>query len=182
MMINDGRRSGRLLFYLIVMTHLLVDSFVSWQKLFHESVFTANIKNEISHSSAFSFSRGYLMMSTRQANNLSNQQIRKKQIQPLITSLDRSRIMIGGQRWILPGDYVVHEEYGIGRCTITLFFLWRAIPLWFWIRRPRYNFILFMNQSCYFLRGHNLVSYTALSLPIMSANSCNSNWELINRR
>ena len=36
-------------------------------------------------------------------------------------------------------------------------------------------FILFMNQWCYFLRGHNLVSYTALSLPIMSANSCNSN-------
>ena len=130
-MIGDGRRSGRLLFYLIVMTHLLVDSFVSWQKLFHESVFAANIKNDMSQSSAYSFSRGYMMMSTRQANNLNSQQIRKKQIQPLITSLDRSRIMIGGQRWILPGDYVVHEEYGIGRCTTRVFvFLLRKIWLW----------------------------------------------------
>ena len=56
-----------------------------------------------------------LEMSSRQTTNQNNVQFRKKQIQPLITNLDKSRIKIGGQRWILPGDYVVHEEYGVGR-------------------------------------------------------------------
>lgn len=35
--------------------------------------------------------------------------------QPLLTKLDVSRVKIGGLRWIIPGDYVVHEEYGVGK-------------------------------------------------------------------
>ena len=54
-------------------------------------------------------------MSSRQQANTAGIVMRKKQIQPLITTLDKSRIKIGGQRWILPGDYIVHEEYGVGR-------------------------------------------------------------------
>lgn len=53
-----------------------------------------------------------MIMSTK-SNNMNSDA--KKQMQVLITDIDKSRIKIGGQRWILPGDYVVHSEYGVGR-------------------------------------------------------------------
>ena len=40
---------------------------------------------------------------------------RRSNKQPLRTDFDVSRVKIGGIRWIIPGDYVVHEEYGIGK-------------------------------------------------------------------
>ena len=117
-MIRYSYHSGRLLFSVVIMTHLFANSFTSWHKVFQKPGFTTDIMNEISNLPAYSVRGESLIMSTRQANVPNNVQMRKKQTQPLVTSLDRSRIMIGGQRWILPGDYVVHEEYGIGRCIV----------------------------------------------------------------
>ena len=93
---------------------MMVGSFTSWHDMKSFSTmkyFTSPVASVI---------RGRaLTMSSRQPTNAANNMMRKKQIQPLITTLDKSRIRIGGQRWILPGDYIVHEEYGVGRYINT---------------------------------------------------------------
>lgn len=97
------------------MTNLLVNSFMNWNRILPRHGYTLDFIGEMVDSPTRAMYGSSLEMSSRQTTNQNNVQFRKKQIQPLITNLDKSRIKIGGQRWILPGDYVVHEEYGVGR-------------------------------------------------------------------
>lgn len=97
----------------MVLLQALVNSFTGWHSLKQRS---ATIYfPQLPLSPFFNKDDTAIMMSTRQSQSTSGNQLRKKVSQPLITSLSSSRIRIGGQRWILPGDYIVHEEYGVGR-------------------------------------------------------------------
>lgn len=114
-------RYCRLTAYFFVATQLLAGAYKNWHYLKRSSAKTyyqeflnlKNIKLE-RETTVFAANDRAVATSSRQ-NSASGSQHRRKQVQPLVTSLDRGRIRIGGQRWILPGDYIVHEEYGVGR-------------------------------------------------------------------
>jgi hypothetical protein len=104
--------------FFLVLLQALVNSFTGWYSLKQRS---ATIYFPNPRSSQISSRDGAaIMMSTRQSQSTNGNQLRKKVSQPLITSLSSSRIKIGGQRWILPGDYIVHEDYGVGRFSAQI--------------------------------------------------------------
>ena len=83
----------------MVLLQALVNSFTGWHSLKQRS---ATIYFPQLPLSPFSNKDDTaIMMSTRQSQSTSGNQLRKKVSQPLITSLSSSRIRIGGQRWIL---------------------------------------------------------------------------------
>jgi transcription-repair coupling factor (superfamily II helicase) len=108
--------SIRLLFRILILTCCVVSSFKTWnsasQNLINSKL--VEICYSLSSNSYPIKTDANMITSNSQTSSVKND-VAKKQTQPLITNLDGSRIRIGGQRWIMPGDYVVHEEYGVGR-------------------------------------------------------------------
>jgi transcription-repair coupling factor (superfamily II helicase) len=100
---------------LFILKCVLVDCFInSWYKAMgkgyispYQQLFDRDHINSLSSQRILP---SFMVMSTKSSNTNV-----KKQVQDLITDTDQSRLKIGGQRWILPGDYVVHSEYGVGR-------------------------------------------------------------------
>ena len=86
---------------------------------YHHSIL---LKSSSSSSSSISISLSLSSKSKviNQANNdinikTSSSNTNKHNYNNLITDTDRSIVRVAGSRTILPGDYVVHEEYGIGQ-------------------------------------------------------------------
>lgn len=78
------------------------------------------LKSSSSSSSSISLSLSSKSKVINQANNdinikTSSSNTNKHNYNNLITDTDRSIVRVAGSRTILPGDYVVHEEYGIGQ-------------------------------------------------------------------
>ena len=119
--IHRMSRYCHLIAYFFVATQLLVGAYKNWFNLkrssanshYQEFVNLKNIKLD-RETTVFAANDRVAATSSRQSS-ASGSQLRRKEVQPLVTSLDRGRIRIGGQRWVLPGDYIVHEEYGVGR-------------------------------------------------------------------
>ena len=119
---NCLSRCCRFTAYFFVATQLFAGAYKNWYNLkrssaksyYKEFVNLKNIKLE-RETTVFAANDRAVATSSRQNSASGSSQHRRKAVQPLITSLDRGRIRIGGQRWILPGDYIVHEEYGVGR-------------------------------------------------------------------
>ena len=112
----------RLILYVFVATQLLVGAYTNFYNLekssakcyYQEFVNLRSIK--LDREMTIYAAKDRTVATSSRQSSASGSQFRRKEVQPLITSLDRGRIRIGGQRWILPGDYIVHEEYGVGRC------------------------------------------------------------------
>jgi transcription-repair coupling factor (superfamily II helicase) len=107
-------KAAKQLLCLFILKCVLVDCFNSWHNAMGKG-YISPFQQPLGRDSINSLFSGpilsrYMVMSTKSGNTNV-----KKQMQDLITDTEQSRLKIGGQRWILPGDYVVHSEYGVGR-------------------------------------------------------------------
>ena len=115
--IHRMSRYCRLIAYFFIATQLFVGAYKNWFNLKRSSAKSHNqefVNLKYRETTVFAANDRVAATSSRQSS-ASGSQLRRKEVQPLVTSLDRGRIRIGGQRWVLPGDYIVHEEYGVGR-------------------------------------------------------------------